>query len=175
MAVEPDVRCAGSEPVAITIASAETRRSAPSRSTTTTVCSSAKRAVPSMSVTWLRRSWSRITARSRSTTWRVRSARSSIRISSFSRVVLAVEASLAEAREVEDGLADRLRGDRPGVDRRAAEMPPPLDQGDALPRLSPSRDRCLLTGRPGAEDDELDSRAPRSDPASFPIALEGAS
>jgi hypothetical protein len=67
------------------IVAAVSRRSAPARSVTTTVCGSAKRAAPSTSVTWLRSSWSRMTLRSRSTTCRVRCARSEISISSLSR------------------------------------------------------------------------------------------
>jgi hypothetical protein len=76
---------AGSEPVAMTTARADNRRSESSRPSTASVFRSTKRAQPSRTVTWLRSSWSRMIWRSRSTTWRVRNAMSSIETLSLSR------------------------------------------------------------------------------------------
>ena len=58
-------------------------------------------------------------------------------------VVLAVDAPLAEAGQVQDGLADGLRGDRAGVDGDPAEMAPPLDERDPLAQLRGLNGRSL--------------------------------
>ena len=53
----------------------------------------------------------------------------------------------AEAGQVQDGLADGLRGDRAGVDGDPAEMAPPLDERDPLAQLRGLNGRSL-PGRP---------------------------
>ena len=65
----------------------------------------------------------------------------------------AVGLALRHPREVDDRLAERLRGDRPPVDRDPAELAA-LDEGHAVAQLR-GLDRGLLTGRPGPDDEEL--------------------
>jgi hypothetical protein len=68
-------------------------------------------------------------------------------------VALAVGRLLAQSGEVDDGLTERLRGDRPPVDRHATELAT-LDEGDGPAELC-RLDRCLLSGRPGSDDEEF--------------------
>ena len=70
------------------------------------------------------------------------------------RVVLAVEAPLPEAGEVQDRLAQRLGRDRAGVEADAADHLLAVDDGDLLAELRRG-DRALLAGRAGADDDEV--------------------
>jgi hypothetical protein len=66
----------------------------------------------------------------------------------------AVEAALAVAREVQRRLAQRLRGQRAGVDPRAADVLEALDQGDLL--AAPARlDGGHHAGGAGADDGEV--------------------
>ena len=67
----------------------------------------------------------------------------------------AVDRPLAEAREVEDCLADRLRRDRAGVDAAPPTHAPPLDERDPPAELR-RLDRRLLPGRARADDDEVE-------------------
>ena len=69
-------------------------------------------------------------------------------------VVLAVERPLLEAREIEDRLPQRLRGDRAGVEADAADHLPAVDDGDPLAELG-RRDRPLLAGRTAADHEEV--------------------
>jgi hypothetical protein len=66
----------------------------------------------------------------------------------------AVEATLSEAREVERGLAQRLRWDRPGVDAGAAHVGRSLDEGDPLAEVG-GLSRALLAGRARSDDDQV--------------------
>src|SRR3972149_456339 len=70
-------------------------------------------------------------------------------------VALAVQAALAHAREVEHGLAQRLRGNRARVRADAADHVPALDHGHAPPELR-GLDGRLLPSRTGADDDEIE-------------------
>ena len=76
---------AGLVPVAITIFSALTMRTRPSRSATSMSFGPAKWAVPLRMATRLRESWLRTTSFSLPTTCRVRTARSAIVMSSLTR------------------------------------------------------------------------------------------
>ena len=67
---------------------------------------------------------------------------------------------------VQDGLAQRLRWDRAGVDRVPADAQPPLDDGDALAELG-CLDRGTLTAGARADDDEIEVHR---DPPSLPSA-----
>ena len=70
------------------------------------------------------------------------------------RVVLAVEALLAEAREVHDRFAERLGRDRSRVEADAADHFLAVDDGGLLPELR-GGDRGLLSRRAGTDDDEV--------------------
>src|SRR5262249_47123900 len=70
-------------------------------------------------------------------------------------VVLAVDPALREAGQVQDGLADRLRRDRSGVDGHASEMPVPLDERRATAELR-GLDRGLLPGWARTDDEQLE-------------------
>ncbi len=70
------------------------------------------------------------------------------------RIVLAVEAPLAEAREVHDRFAERLGRDRSRVETDAADHFLAVDDGGFLPELR-GGDRGLLPRRAGADDDEV--------------------
>jgi hypothetical protein len=68
-------------------------------------------------------------------------------------VALAVRRPLAHAGQVDDRLAERLRRDRPPVDRHAAELAP-LDHRDAMAQLRPL-DGGSLPGGAGSDDQKL--------------------
>src|SRR4029453_9662561 len=70
---------------------------------------------------------------------------------------VAVEATLLEAREVEDGLAQRLRGDGARVDADAAHTAQALDDGHASSELG-SLDGGVVPGRSRANHDDLVAR-----------------
>ena len=70
------------------------------------------------------------------------------------RVVAAVERPLAETREIQDRLAQRLRRDGAGVQADAADHLLAVDQRDLLAELG-GGDRALLPGRPGPDHDEV--------------------
>ena len=69
-------------------------------------------------------------------------------------VVAPVERPLAESREVEDRLAQRLRRDRARVEADAADHLLAVDDGDLLAELG-GRDRALLSGGPRTDHDEV--------------------
>src|SRR5207253_181549 len=56
--------------------------------------------------------------------------------------------------QVDNGLAQRLRRDRPRVDTDSADHVAPLDHRDALAQLR-ALNRGLLTGWAGADDDQV--------------------
>ena len=68
-------------------------------------------------------------------------------------VALAVGRPLADAGEVDDRLAQRLRRNRSPVDRDATELAP-LDEGDAPAELR-RLNRGLLPGRTGSDDEKF--------------------
>jgi len=70
------------------------------------------------------------------------------------RVIHAVEAAVAKAREVERGLAQRLGRDGAGVDARAAQVRPALDQRDPCAEVRRLRG-ALLAGGAGADHHEV--------------------
>ena len=76
----------------------------------------------------------------------------------------AVELALAVAGEEERRLAQRLRRERPRVDRRAAGLLRPLDERDALAEVRGLR-RALLAGGAAAEDDQIVVVAAHADDA----------
>ena len=67
---------------------------------------------------------------------------------------VAVEAALAEARKVEDGLAQRLGGNGARVDTDAAHAAQPLDDGDAAAKLGRLY-RGMMAGGAAANHHEL--------------------
>src|SRR4030095_3636847 len=69
-------------------------------------------------------------------------------------IVHAVEAAGAEAGEEERRLAERLGGDRAGVDAGAPGMRGHLDEGDTPAEVRSLR-RALFACGPGADDDEV--------------------
>jgi hypothetical protein len=72
----------------------------------------------------------------------------------FHAVAVAVRRPLAHSGQVDDRLAQRLRGDRPPVDGDSSELAA-LDDRHAAPELR-ALDRRLLAGGPGADDEELE-------------------
>src|SRR5436190_22382014 len=66
-----------------------------------------------------------------------------------------VQAALPQATEVERGLTQRLGGDGPGVDRRAARLRRALHDAHALAEVRGLR-RSLLPGGTRADDDEVE-------------------
>src|SRR5687768_13542813 len=70
------------------------------------------------------------------------------------RVVAPVEGALPESGEVEDPFAQRLGGDRSGVDADAADHLLAVDDRDPLAELC-RRDRALLSRRAGTDHDEV--------------------
>ena len=77
----------------------------------------------------------------------------------FAAVAVFVHVAVAVAGEVQDRLADRLRGDRAGVQRDAAQqLALPFDDGHA-PVLLRRGDGRLLAGRTAAHHDQVVSHA----------------
>ena len=74
-------------------------------------------------------------------------------------VALAVDRALAEAGQVQHGLAQRLRGDRPAEDAAPAELLALDDRGAAAELRG--LDRGLLARRPGADREEVEVRRGR--------------
>ena len=70
-------------------------------------------------------------------------------------VALSVHVALRVARQVQNGLAHRLRRDRPRVDADAADHVPALDDRDPLAELR-SLNGSPLPGRDGADHDEVE-------------------
>ena len=131
-----------------------------------TVCSSTNDASPNSSPTRLRRNCSRTTCASAPTTRAVRSIRNSIAWRSLpSGLSGSGHVERAPRELVEHRDAQRLGGDRAGVDRDAAEPLAALDDGDALAELG-GLDGGLLAARARADDEEVEvhgaSLTPRS-------------
>src|SRR5262249_2650010 len=76
-------------------------------------------------------------------------------------VALTVDRALAEAREVEHGLAQRLGGDRPREDAAATELLA-LDDRRTAAELG-GLDRRLLASRAGADGEQVEVRGGRVD------------
>ena len=72
----------------------------------------------------------------------------------FYGITAAVEGTLAQSAEVEDGLAKGLAGDGASVDTDAADGALALDDGDLLAQLGRA-DGSLLSRRAAADDDEV--------------------
>ena len=85
--------------------------------------------------------------------------RSSIVMSSLTRIALPVDRALHEAGQVEHGLAQRLGGDRPAEDAAAAELRPLHDR--AAPAELGRLDRGLLAGRAAADREQVEVRRGR--------------
>ena len=135
-------------PIAITIRAARTGSSV---SSIRTVLASTKRASPGSSPTRLRRNCSRVIAVSAATTAAARS--SSCWIASLlglldPRGVEHVERARGEL--LQRGLAQGFRGDRPGMDRDAAEAVATFGDGDTLAELG-GLDGGALTARTRAD------------------------
>jgi len=70
------------------------------------------------------------------------------------RIAIAIDSPLAQAGQVQNGLADRFGGNGAGVDADAADPVGAIDQGHALAMLGGIQ-RRLLPGRTGADNNEI--------------------
>ena len=70
-------------------------------------------------------------------------------------VALFVDVAMAIAGEVQNRFADRLRGDRAGVERHAAQQLALAFDDDDSPILLRRGDGRLLAGRPAAHHDQI--------------------
>src|SRR6266849_4275512 len=71
------------------------------------------------------------------------------------RIVDAVETALLQAREIQRGFAERLAGNRAGIDTTAAHMLAALDDGHAFAKIGGLR-AGLLAGWTAADDDQIE-------------------
>ena len=127
-----------------------------------TVWSSLKRASPGSSPTWLRRNCSRVIAVSAATT-----ARGAVE-QLLDRLALGLldpgrveHVQRARGELLQGGLAQGLRGDRPGMDRDAAEAVTALGDGDTLAELG-CLDGGLLTAGTRADYEKIELHGVKS-------------
>ena len=105
--------------------------------------------------TWLRDSWLRMTSISRPIDMLGAGRQVGDGDVLLDPVALAVQLALAQAGQVEHRLAQRLRGDRAGVDADPADHVASLDHGDAAAELGRG-DRGLLATGSGPDDEKIE-------------------